>query len=390
MSGSPRSVLLLTDRYPPQPGGLARASGRLARHAAAAGARAHVLVLRDDLPEGALAFSEEEGVFVHRLGAPWGAVEWGQTAAQAIDWLHREYGFDLLHGQYGSTGGFLAAYHARRLGIASHVSLRGNDLDRDLHDPSRAPYLIWALQNAGAVGAVSRALARDGEALSGRRVRYTPNSVDTKLFAPCDPAAAKQSFGLESGPVVGFVGELRRKKGAQFILEAFRSLPREWGAQLFLVGVIRSEERKQLELFLAEEPELAPRVKVEPYLDHGPDLRRAYGAMDVLLSPSLWEGMPNAVLEAMACAAPVLASDAGGIPDLIIPGETGWIIGRHELHRLGEALREVLELPEAVRRAVGAAARTRVESEFSPGREARELWSAYAAAMAARGAAPTR
>lgn len=387
MPGSPRSVLLLTDRYPPHPGGLARATRRLAGHAAES-AEVHVLVLRDDLAEGALVTSREGPLTVHRLGAARGMVEWGQTAAQAIEWLQQREGFELFHGQYGSTGGFLAAYHGRRLGAASYVSLRGNDLDRDLHDPSRAPYLIWALQNADAVGAVSRALVRDAEALAGRPVRFTPNSVDPELFfAEPDRAGARARFGLGAGPVIGFVGELRQKKGASFILEAFRALPPDWGAQLFLVGVIRTEERKLLELFQADEPDLASRVRVQPYLEDPAELRQAYAAMDVLLSPSLWEGMPNAVLEGMACECAVLASDAGGIPDLVTPGESGWLVPRSELHRLGEALREVLELPEGARQAAGRAAARRVRAEFTPEREARELRAAYAAAMTARSAA---
>lgn len=383
MPDLPRSVLLLTDRYPPHPGGLSRASQRLARHTAEF-AQVHVLVLRDELgPPGVLS-SEEGTITVHRLGGLRNAIEAGQAAAQAIDWLHERHAFDLLHGQYGSTGGFLAAYHARRLGAAGYVSLRGNDLDRDLYDPARAAQVIWALQHAHGVGAVSKALVRDAEALSGRPVRYTPNSVDGEAFAPGDRQSARVAFGLDARPVIGFVGELRYKKGAPFILDAFRTLPPETGAQLLLVGVIRAEERKLLELFQTEEPELAQRIRVQPYVDDRESLSNAYTAMDLVLSPSLWEGMPNAVLEAMACGRSVLASDAGGIPDLITAGETGWLISRHELHRLGEALAEALALPTPEREAVGAAARNSVCEHFPPEREKRELREAYAACLAAR------
>jgi glycosyltransferase involved in cell wall biosynthesis len=379
----PRSVLLLTDRYPPHPGGLSRASQRLARHAAEF-AHVHVLVLRDELAPPGVLSSEEGSITVHRLGGLRNAIEAGQAAAQAIDWLHARHPFELLHGQYGSTGGFLAAYHARRLGAAGYVSLRGNDLDRDLYDPTRAAHLIWALQHAHAVGAVSKALARDAEALSARPVRYTPNSVDGEVFASRPRQTARAAMELEAGPVIGFVGELRYKKGAPFILDAFRTLPTELGAQLLLVGVIRAEERKLLELFQTEEPELAGRVHIRSYLDTPEALCDAYAAMDLVLSPSLWEGMPNAVLEAMACERPVLASDAGGIPDLITPGKTGWLISRHELHRLGEALAEVLSLPEAEREAVGATGSIYVREHFPPEREKRELREAYASCLAAR------
>src|SRR5262245_6627600 len=106
----PRHVLLITDRYPPQVGGLARSSQRLAGHAARSGARVEVLVIgagTSGVGEGApgsLSSSCEEGLLVHRLGAFRTIAESGQHAAQAIDWLHEREPFDLLHGQYASTG----------------------------------------------------------------------------------------------------------------------------------------------------------------------------------------------------------------------------------------------------------------------------------------------
>lgn len=380
---TPERVLLLTDRYPPQAGGLARASQRLAQHAAANGAAVHVLLLRGDGPPGSVDSAREGDLWVHRLGAERGAADAGQQAAFVIEWLHARERFDLLHGQYASTGGFLAAYHARLMGIAGYVSLRGNDLDRDVYEPGRFAQLTWALQHAHAVGAVSTALARSAGQLAGRTdVRFTPNSVDGELFHPTRPDAAfRERLGLGEGPVVGFVGELRHKKGAQFVLDAFRHVASAHPVQLVIAGTIRTEERLLLERFLEDEPDLAPRVRLCSYLHAPEELNALYNSLDVLLSPSLWEGMPNAVLEAMACGRPVLASDAGGIPDLLIPGETGWMLPRTELHHLGEALREVLDLPEAARAAIGLRAREHVLRRFPPERERRELAEAYAAAL---------
>jgi glycosyltransferase involved in cell wall biosynthesis len=378
----PGSLLLITDRYPPHPGGLARSSQRLARHAAAAGIRAAVLVLRAEGPPGGLASVDEERLAVHRLGVLEDPAAHGQAAAQVLDWLQAEERFDLLHGQYGSSGGFLAAYHARRFGIASYVSLRGNDVDRDVYDPARAGALASALRHAGAVGAVSRALVRDARAFSGREeVRYTPNSVDGAVFAPGDGAALRAELGLGAAPVVGFCGELRAKKGAAFLLDAFEALPEALGAHLLLVGTLRPDERRLVDSLRGVRPDLGERIHVRPYTQDPAALRDAYAAMDVVASPSLWEGMPNAVLEAMACGRPVLASDAGGLPDLVVPGETGWVVSRHQLHRLGEALAEVLAVPPGEREALGRRGRDHVLREFPPERESRELLAGYAAAL---------
>lgn len=379
----PRSVLLLTERFPPHVGGLARSSRRLAEHAAASGASIHVLVTRGDGPPGSLASTREGDLWVHRLGAGRDATEARLQAAQVVEWLHGLEKFELLHGQYASTGGFLAVHSARLLGAAGYVSLRGNDLDRDVYDPARFPQLLWALRHADALGGVSRALVRAAGALADRAdVRFTPNSVDGDTFRPLPPdPALRASLGLGEGPVLGFAGELRHKKGAGPLLEAYRAVAPETGAHLLLVGTIRPEERQAVEQFLAEEPDLAERVHLHPYTHDPRDLAALYNLMDLVLSPSLWEGMPNSVLEAMACGRPVLASDAGGIPDLIQSGETGWLLSRHQLDRLGEAVREVLGLSPDQRADLGRRARDHVLREFPPERERRELLAVYTAAI---------
>ena len=75
--------------------------------------------------------------------------------------------------------------------------------------------------------------------------------------------------------------------------------------------------------------------------------------------------MPNALLEAMAVECQCIASDAGGIPEVINHGENGFIVPLHQLHRLGEAVLEFLELETAIRCQIGKAARDRIITEFS-------------------------
>ena len=87
-----------------------------------------------------------------------------------------------------------------------------------------------------------------------------------------------------------------------------------------------------------------------------------YRRADVFCFPSVREFGGAVVLEAMACERVVLASDAGGIPEMIEHRASGVLIPRAHLHRLGEAILEVLGLPIASRRAMGAAARQRVEA----------------------------
>src|SRR6185295_18601678 len=94
-SPGPRRVLLITDRYPPQAGGLARSSQRLAGHAAQQGAEVHVLATQGEGEPGALATTREGSAWVHRLGAGPRAADGGQHAAQAVAWLHDQAPLDL-------------------------------------------------------------------------------------------------------------------------------------------------------------------------------------------------------------------------------------------------------------------------------------------------------
>lgn len=381
-SAAPRSILLIADRFPPDPGGLSRASARLARFTAEVGVTVNVLVLRSTGAPGSLVTTREDNLTVHRLGAERDTISSGQSAAQVIEWLQSTVGFDLYHGQYGSTGGFLATCHARLASAASYVSLRGNDVDRDLHDPARSAALLWTLRNADAIGAVSPHLVDAANVLGEREdVRYTPNSVDCDLYRPRPTAdTLRAELGLDEGPILGFSGELRHKKGAAFLLEAFRKVSSQ-GAQLLLVGPMRSDAQRLLQVFREEHPTSADRVRSVGSVGDHERLVRLYNLMDLAVFPSLWEGMPNAVLEAMACGRPVLTSDTGALPELVIPNETGWRIPRHELHRLGEALEEVLALSPEERSAMGDRGREWVGREFTPERERRELFAGYSAAM---------
>jgi len=308
MADSP-SVLLLSEVYPPQIGGVARAASRIATGLAGRLTEVHILNLTPDVPPGALQTVMEGPVTVHRLGALRERPDTLQLAADIIEHLHGLHGFQLLHGFY---------------------------------------VLHWALTEADVVACVSRDLAAKARALTGREdIRYTPNGVEPGAFRPGEPdrelrrrlfpEADEEAMG---SPLLGSIGELRFKKGVHILLEAFRRVREQRPAQLLLVGGARR-----------------------------PELGRYYNLLDICLIPSLWEGMPNSALEAMACECVVVASDAGGLSDVIDHGETGAVLSHHELENLAELTMEVLDLEPAARREMGRKARTYVQTHHSPSGE---------------------
>jgi glycosyltransferase involved in cell wall biosynthesis len=125
--------------------------------------------------------------------------------------------------------------------------------------------------------------------------------------------------------------------------------------------------------YRAGAPDDAARIIVTGRLDDAADIARHLRLCDVVLQPSVWDGMPNAMLEAMACGALVLASDAGGMTEAIDHETHGFILPNALLNHLGEATLEVLDLPEARRRVIVEAARERICHAFCADAEADAL-----------------
>lgn len=388
---SPRRILMIVERFPPDLGGVARSAARIAGALAGLGHQVEVLAWTRTLPPGVIesapagsAAGSAAGATLHRLGLYAGMDFSMQHSLNIIEWLDREGGerpFDLVWGHYLTPAGFLAVFCAERLGVASVVSARGNDVDRLMFPPGDFARLLWTLQRAGLITAVSKELAAKIAVLLGedRRIATLPNVVDAELFHPrrepeAEQAALKEALGIAPDELVlGFSGELRHKKGLPFLLEALAEVRRARPACLLVIGEVRSRARIRLRSLELDAPEDADRLVVTGVLDDPAEVARHLRLCDVFLQPSVWDGMPNAVLEAMACALPVIGSDAGGIPELIEHGATGLLIPKSLLNHLGAAILELFEQPEEERRALAQAGRARVLERHQSSNEAEAL-----------------
>ncbi|MBI5596221.1 MAG: glycosyltransferase [Elusimicrobia bacterium] len=371
-------VLLIAGRFPPQQGGAAAAAGRLALSLGESLERLDVLLLDPSLPPGSARGEAAGKARVHRLGPAPREDESSQLLFEAALALAKDARADLIHGFYAFPAGYIAVLAAKRLGLPSVVSLRGNDVDRDMFRAARQPLLCWTLANADAVAGVSSELLERAKALTGRLggLHLTPNGVDPLVFSPGSPDPADvAALGQSPRPWVGFAGEGRFKKGLSILCSLAEDFARRESGTVFLIGGARDEERAGLARWRGQHPQASPRLVEVGYKAETPALVSHYRAMDLFVFPSLWEGMPNALLEAMACARPVVASAAGAIPEML--GDTGVVLPISDLHRLPEAVQRVLALPEPERKALGEASRRRVQSFFSPTLERDTLLSVY-------------
>ncbi|MDP8980927.1 MAG: glycosyltransferase [Acidobacteriota bacterium] len=357
-------LLFLTERYPPDPGGVASSSGRIAAALEALGVDVDVVAWTRALQPGVVAQSGN----VTRMGR---FREWDNTLPHTLnlfDWMRTTRRYDAIWGHYLSPAGFLAVWYGRLKGIPATASIRGNDLDRDMFPPGDFARLLWTLQHAQCITAVTRDLAEKAASLSGRDdVLCVSNAVDHDVFAPLTPAAdLRERLGVRpEEAVLGFAGELREKKGQQFLLEALRSVRQQRPACLLIIGEVRPSEIPRLLPLLGEGTLEDHRILVTGQLQTPAEVNLHLQLCDVYLQPSLWDGMPNALLEAMAAGCGCIGSDAGGIPEIIEHGANGTIVPRWELQGLGGAVLDWLNAGPAYRDRIRAAARAGMIANFS-------------------------
>jgi glycosyltransferase involved in cell wall biosynthesis len=191
---------------------------------------------------------------------------------------------------------------------------------------------------------------------------HVPNGYDTLRFAPRPDAAAafRAAYGIPASTrLVLSAAKLTQNKGHDVAIEA---LSRVWRGGVELVYVICGDGHLEGELAAMTRQEGLPALFTG--LLNSRDMIGAYNAADLVVHPSLQEIFPNAVGEAMCCARPVVAADAGGTGELLgRDGTTGVLVPPADVEALGDAIGALLADPARLS-ALGAAARRRIEAEF--------------------------
>jgi glycosyltransferase involved in cell wall biosynthesis len=363
-----KRLLFITEHFPPALGGVAVSANRIVQSLCSLGVEVDVIAWTRALQPGVVE-STGENPRIFRIGR---YREWDNTFPHSMnlcDWLYSNAPYQGIWGHYLAPAGFFAVWLGRLKGTPSAVSIRGNDLDRDMFPAGDFARLRWTLENATVVTAVTEELSRKVTALVKREdVVHLPNSVDHEVFRPEPaPAGLREQLGIQPDELVlGFCGELREKKGLQPILQALRDVRTKRPACLLIIGEVRPSQMPRLFEFTGSEPPTAKRILVTGALTGGPRaVNQHLQLCDVYLQPSLWDGMPNALLEAMAAGCACIASDAGGIPEVITPGVDGLILARWQLNHLAEAILEWTIADEAQHRSMREAARKRVVEHFN-------------------------
>jgi glycosyltransferase involved in cell wall biosynthesis len=364
-------IAFLTEKYTPDIGGLAISSERLVSLLASAGNQVHVFAPTISLSASETRTLSSNGVTVTRFGVR------KRVDDTLVDWFellveeHKREPFDVIHAYFLNQAGFVAAYAGKYLNIPSVVSARGNDLERAIFDPSRAAHIFYALRHASAVTTNAKELSDKARALMpGLEVSVIPNGTDAQLFKPMPRnTALAESLSLITeaqveipSRVIGFTGELREKKGLRTLLSAYAQVNKKAPSSLLIVGDIRAGEDKQIfEQFKLSHPNA--NVIVTGFVSPR-DLPAYYALMDVFIHPSVRDGLPNALLEAMACEKAVIGSPVGGIEDAILDCKNGKLVSTNNADQLADTIDELLT-NEDLRKELGNAARQTIQERFT-------------------------
>ena len=366
-------VAMVIQRYLPHLGGAERQVHQLAPRLRALGYEVCVLTRHE---KGLLRYEVIDGVPVHRLlcigPKALAAAIFTMSAVLMLTRLHP----DLVHAHEILTPARIAALSKRIIKSPILLKiLRGGRIG-DVHKLKRRPfwksYFEYLRRNVDAFIVISQEIYTELAALNvpEEKLCFIPNGVDTER---CIPVSKEQKIKLRAqlsfpahAPIVVFVGRLVPEKRVDHLLKLWPAIRSNYPDALLLI-VGEGREEQQLRARLVDGAQFTGQVRdAVPYLQ----------AADLFVLPSSTEGLSNAMLEAMSCGLPVLATSVGGAPDVIRHEESGYLIPPDDMDSLQAGL-ETLLGDEALRFTLGSNARTRILSDFSLDAVAKRLAALY-------------
>jgi glycosyltransferase involved in cell wall biosynthesis len=308
-------IAIIVSRFPPKwPGGTEIASYNLAKHLAKRGHELHVITSHD---EGFPNIDKENGFYIHRIS--WSKIRiFGIFSFLVKFFLEiRKIKPDIVQVQDLNMG--IAAWLPKKiLKIPYVVWGRGDDVYKlNRFGRIRTKRI---LQHADAVIALTENMRIHLKNIFNTEISVIPNGITLEEYNDVTISTDRKTGSKN----ILFVGRLRPVKGIQYLITSMKKIHEEIpDARLVLVGE-NSEEKERLTALsiqlgiqnCVQFIGMVPHEKVKAFMQQS----------DIFVLPSLSEGFPNVILEAMACGLPVIASRVGGIPDIITDNTNGYLV----------------------------------------------------------------
>lgn len=266
---------------------------------------------------GGIAVHYPRFYYLPKLGRTWYGWFMWRSVQRTVERVLRRRSVDVVVGYWAHPDGYAAVRAARLAGVPAVVMVGGSDVLLLAKDHSRRERIVSVLREAEAVITVSGDLKRcvQGFGIPESKIHVVYRGIDTEQFRPGDRREARRRLGIEfGGPVLVWVGRMVPVKGLDTLLKACEQLRNVHGRECrtYLVGdgPLRSSLQRD-----AAVRGLDGQVVFAGVIPHA-QLPDYYRAADLAVLPSLSEGVPNVLLESIACGTRFVASAVGGVPEI--------------------------------------------------------------------------
>jgi len=371
-------ILWLTENYPPQRGGMSQSCDRIISHLRQIGYEIHVL-----------HFTNKGGRVerVQHLNGTYWNVPFQESEAQTLHlaWQHispEHFSMIVCFGGYLPV--LAAPVYASWLSLPLVTLLRGNDFDTAIFTPRKRDLLRDACQAAKVVCTVSSdKVEKIRTFFSVQDVRSIANGITSHdwFLSEGDKTYAHQwrAENLAGKICLGLFGQMNAKKGLSFLADALDGSALASRVHLLLVGDVQEPD-------LALLGRLGVSYTALNFVDRF-ELLRHYACCDAVVIPSLYDGMPNVLLEAGALGIPVMASAVDGMRDVIEHGVSGLLFAPVEESALRKVLFEFIEYSEASRQALGRQLQQTIQTIYTVENETKKYDQLFREILGANGAA---
>lgn len=239
------------------------------------------------------------------------------SLVEKVKKIYENFKFDLIFAAWVYPDGFGSFLIAKALRTSIVIKVQGSDVNRHTKYYIRRKMISYTLRNSKKVIAVSKALKERMIEISvpEDKIIVISNGVDTSLFKPMDKEECRKKMGLPlNKKIILFIGNLVPVKGVDFLVEAFYKVS-DTIKDLILV-IVGDGHKKQTLWEKTKKLGLEKRINFVSKQSHN-TIPLWINSCDVFCLPSLSEGCPNVILEAIACGKPIVASNVGGIPELL-------------------------------------------------------------------------
>lgn len=349
------SILWLTENYPPQRGGMAQSCDRIVDQLRKLGHTINVLHFTGRGPlrliqqlNGWYAVVPFENSEAHTLNVAWEFVKQKPVSALVC------------------FGGYLpmlaAPVFSKWLSVPLLTLVRGNDFDSAVFTPRKRDLMRDALEAAQVVSVVSKdKVDKINKLYPQVNVQYIPNGIDTDTWTPSPSevifAETWRSENCENRICIGLFGQLKTKKGIRFLFDALQQSEVLERLHFLLIGEV-TEETEQL--VATGEFSITSCSFLDRY-----ELLKYYLCCDAVAIPSFYDGMPNVLLEAGALGIPVIASNTGGMKDVITDMQNGFLFTPGDAASCRKSFFDFVNLSNDERLALGTHLKKTIHTQYN-------------------------